>query len=184
MAGGNSLRMGADKSMLPIEGQPMIERICQQLRGTFDQILVSANEADRYSFLGLEVIPDRVPGQGPLMGIASALAASANELNFVVACDIPYVDVSYVRHILAEAEGTDLVIPTTGEGQCEPLFAVYRKSALGAMNEVLSSGGRKISDVFARCKVKHIELSDAGRFTNLNTLADYEEFQKQYRDQV
>ena len=182
MAGGNSLRMGADKSMLPIEGQPMIERICQQLRGTFDQILVSANEVDRYSFLGLEVIPDRMPGQGPLMGIASALAASANELNFVVACDIPYVGVRYVRHMLAEAKGADLVIPTTGEGQCEPLFAVYRKSALGAMNEVLSSGGRKISDVFARCKVKHIELGDAGWFTNLNTLADYEEFQKQYRD--
>jgi molybdopterin-guanine dinucleotide biosynthesis protein A len=184
MAGGNSLRMGADKSMLPIQGQPMIERICKQLRGTFDEVLISANEVDRYSFLGFEVIPDRIPEQGPLMGIASVMQASANELNFVVACDIPYVDVPYVRRMLVEAEGVDLVIPTTGEGKYEPLFAVYRKSALGAINEVLSLGRRKISDVFARCKVKHIELGDAECFTNLNTLGDYEEFQKQYRDQV
>ncbi len=182
LAGGDSLRMDADKSMLPIEGEPMIERICEQLRGTFDEILISADEVDKYSFLGFDVIADKVPGQGPLMGIASALEASTNEFNFVVACDIPYVDLPYVRRMLVEAEEADLVIPTTGEGKHEPLFAVYRKSALGVMNEVLSSGGRKISDVFARCKVKHIELGDAEWFTNLNTLADYEGFQKQYRN--
>ena len=180
LAGGDSLRMDTDKSMLPIEGEPMIERICEQLRGTFDEILISADEVDKYSFLGFDVIADKVPGQGPLMGIASALEASTNEFNFVVACDIPYVDLPYVRRMLVEAEEVDLVVPTTGEGKYEPLFAVYRKSALGVMNEVLSSGGRKISDVFARCKVKHIELGDAEWFTNLNTLADYEGFQKQY----
>jgi len=182
LAGGDSLRMDTDKSMLPINGQPAIEYICDQLSATFDEILISANEVDKYSFLGFDVIADKVPGQGPLMGIASALEASANQLNFVVACDIPHIDLPYVRRMLAEAEEADLVIPTTGEGKYEPLFAVYRKSALGAINEVLSSGGRKISDVFARCKVKHVELGDAEWFTNLNTLADYEEFQKQYRD--
>ena len=180
LAGGDSLRMDTDKSMLPINGQPAIEHICDQLSATFDEILISANEVDKYSFLGFDVIRDKVAGQGPLMGIASALEASANQLNFVVACDIPHIDLPYVRRMLAEAAGADLVIPTTGEGKYEPLFAVYRNSALGAINEVLSSGGRKISDVFARCRVKHIELGDAEWYTNLNTLADYEGFQKQH----
>jgi molybdopterin-guanine dinucleotide biosynthesis protein A len=182
LAGGGSRRMDTDKSMLPINGQPAIEHICDQLGATFDQILISANEVEKYSFLGFDVIRDKVPGQGPLMGIASALEASANQFNFVVACDIPHIDVPYVRRMLAEAAGADLVIPTTGEGKYEPLFAVYCKSALGPMNEVLSSGGRKISDVFARCRVKHIELGNAEWFANLNTLADYEEFQKQRRN--
>ena len=182
LAGGDSLRMDADKSMLPINGRPVIEHICEQLRGTFDQIIISANEVDKYSFLGFDVIPDKVPGQGPLMGIASALEASANQLNFVVACDIPHIDLPYVRRMLTEAAEADLVIPTTGEGNYEPLFAVYRKSALKAINEVLSSDRRKISDVFARCRFRHIRLGDAKWFTNLNTLADYEEFQKQYRN--
>ena len=182
LAGGDSLRMDADKSMLPINGRPVIEHICEQLRGTFDQIIISANEVDKYSFLGFDVIPDKVPGQGPLMGIASALEASANQLNFVVACDIPHIDLPYVRRMLTEAAEADLVIPTTGEGNYEPLFAVYRKSALKAINEVLSSDRRKISDVFARCRFRHIRLGDAKWFTNLNTLADYEGFQKQYRN--
>ncbi len=176
MAGGASSRMGVDKSMLAIDGRPMIERISEQLRGTFDQILISANEADKYIHLGFEVVPDKVPGQGPLMGIASAMEASSNELNFVVACDIPNIDIRFVRRMLAEAEENDIVVPETRDGKYEPLFAVYNKSALVAINEVLSLGGRKISDVFGRCRVKYTELQ-AERLVNLNTRAEYEEFQ-------
>jgi molybdopterin-guanine dinucleotide biosynthesis protein A len=178
LAGGESCRMGADKSMLPIGGQPMIARICEQLRGTFSQILISSNEADRYSFLGCEIVPDKVPGQGPLMGIASALEASANEVNFVVACDIADINLPYVRRMLAEANGADLVIPTTRDEKYEPLFAVYRKSALDAVNKVLAAGRHKISDVFPLCKVKHIELSDADWLSNINTMSEYEQFLK------
>jgi len=183
LAGGGSGRMDADKSMLPIKGKPMVEHICEQLCDSFEQTLVSANEVDKLAFLGFEVIPDKIPGEGPLMGIASALEASANELNFVVACDIPHIDLTYVRRMLAEAEGADIVIPTTGDERYEPLFAVYRKSALEPINEVLSSGGHKISDVFARCRVKYIEMEARG-FTNLNTITEYEEFQKKYDDCV
>jgi molybdopterin-guanine dinucleotide biosynthesis protein A len=182
MAGGESCRMGTEKSMLLVKGRPMIEHICEQLHGYFEQILISANEVDRYAFLGFEIISDRIPGQGPLMGIASALEASANELNFVVACDIPYIDLAYVRKMLAEAKGVDVVIPTTGDERYEPLFAAYRKSALEAINEVLSSGGRKISDIFSRCRVKYIKLDAPELLINLSTMSEYEEFQKKYSD--
>ncbi len=179
MAGGDSSRMGTDKSMLPIKRQPMVQIISEQLRGSFSQILISANESEKLAFLELPVIRDRTPGQGPLMGIASALEASANDLNFVVACDIPSIDLTRVRKMLTEAvkSGADIVIPTTGDKKYEPLFAVYRKSALEAINKVLASGGRKITDVFAWCSVKYIRL-EPGRFTNLNTMAEFEEFQK------
>jgi molybdopterin-guanine dinucleotide biosynthesis protein A len=178
LAGGGSRRMGTDKSMLPVSGRPLITGICEQLRDAFDRVLVSANDADKLAFLGLEIIPDRVPGQGPLMGIASALEASAYELNFVVACDIPHVELRYVRRMLSEAAetGADIVVPITGEHQYEPLFAVYRKSALQAINKVLSSGGRKIADAFALCQVKVVELDTD--LVNLNTMAEYEKFEK------
>ena len=192
LAGGGSGRMGVDKAMLQINNKLMVEIIYEQLCGSFSQILISANESEKLAFLGLEIVPDKIPGQGPLMGIASALEASVNELNFVVACDIPYIDLSCVRRMLTEANGVDIVIPKhkseskspkTREGideNYEPLFAIYRKSALEPINEVLSSGGRKISDVFSRCKVRYTELPLQEWFANLNTMDDYEEFQKKY----
>jgi len=180
MAGGDSRRMGTDKSMLLINGQPIIKRICEQLRGFFAQILISANELDRFAFLGFEVVPDKVREQGPLMGIASALEVSANELNFVVACDIPHIELKYAGRTLAKAISSkaDIVVLKAAGGTYEPLFAVYRKSALEAINEVLQSGGHKISDVFSLCKVHYVELDDAEWLVNLNTMAEYEEYQK------
>ena len=178
LAGGESSRMGIDKGMLSINGQTMLEHICKQLRGTFSQILISAGDAEKYGFAGFEVVRDEVPGQGPLMGIASALEASANEINFVVACDIPYIEMSCVRKMLTEARGADIVVPTTDDRKYEPLFAVYRKSALDAIKRTLRKGGRKISDVFDMCEVKYTDLGKADWLININTLAEYEEFQR------
>jgi len=178
MAGGQSRRMGTDKSMLTIEGRPIIQRTCEQLVTCFEQILISANDADKFSFLGFRTVPDKVPEQGPLMGIASALEISDNDLNFVIACDIPQIELRNVRRILAEAVGSDadITIPVTNEGKYEPLFAVYRRNLCETINKVLSSGGRKISDVFESCKVKEVNLKDS--LVNLNTMAEYEEYQK------
>ncbi|MFC1637369.1 molybdenum cofactor guanylyltransferase, partial [Planctomycetota bacterium] len=179
MAGGASQRMGTDKSMLPMKGQLIIENICEQLRSRFQQILISANDTDKFAFLGFDIVQDRVSGQGPLMGIASALAASTNELNFVVACDIPHIRMTFIRRMLSKAAqgGADIVVPMTLDGQCEPLFAVYRKSVAEVMNEALSRDRHKITDVFALCEVEYVELEAS--LPNLNTIAEYRQFQKQ-----
>jgi molybdopterin-guanine dinucleotide biosynthesis protein A len=166
--------------LLPLNDKPMVQVIYEQLDGSFSQILISSNEKEKLAFLGLKIVPDKQTGQGPLMGIASALKASEYKLNFVVACDIPYIDLKVVRNMLKEAEGVDIVVPTLGQGRYEPLFAIYRKSSLEAINKVLASGKRKISDVFEHCKVKYINLDLPENFANINTMAEYHEYLKKY----
>ena len=180
MAGGESKRMGTDKSMLSIKGQSIIESICEQFRDSFDEIIISANQVDKFAFLGYKVIPDKVPEQGPLMGIASALEATSNEYNFVVACDIPKINLNYVNRMLTEAINSqaDIVIPVTGKEKYEPLFAIYHKRIIDAIHKTLSSGKHKIIDVFPLCTVKHFDMDDTDWLINLNTKADYEAFQK------
>ena len=177
MAGGNSVRMGQDKDMLPIDGQPIIKYIVDRLRPHFNQILISSNDVSKYSFPDVEVVPDKIAGQGPLMGIASALEASVNEVNFVIACDIPQIDISFIKMMLRQVRsGYDAVVPRTGPSQYEPLFAVYRKGILDTANELLSSGKRRIAEMFSRCRVRYIDLSDTEQIKNLNTMNDYLEF--------
>jgi len=185
LAGGKSRRMGRDKSLLPIRGRsltqgpglhtvPLIEHVCAQLRTHFGQVLVAADEAARFAFLGVDLVEDRATGQGPLMGIASALDASAHDLNFVVACDIPVIDLPFVSTMLREAADADCVVPRTTEGHLEPLFAVYRKSALPAIRTALDAGCRRIVAAFEHCRVKYVALPESLRLTNVNTVADYE----------
>ncbi|MHC4499868.1 MAG: molybdenum cofactor guanylyltransferase [Planctomycetota bacterium] len=181
MAGGDSTRMGRDKSMLPVNGRPMIKYICDKLSPHFDQVIVSANEASRYALLGVPVVPDRIAGRGPLMGIASALAAAASDVNFVLACDVPEFDMGLVRRMLRQCRDHDAVVPRTGGSQYEPLFAVYSKSALSAIEQALSSGKTRVMDGLSGCRVKYLDLGPDEQPKNLNTTADYREFVERYK---
>ena len=176
LAGGSSRRAGRDKSLLRIEGRPLIEHICRQLRPRFDQILVSANNTDDYAFLGVPIIPDRIPGSGPLMGIATALETSSTDLNFVVACDIPEIDLTFVERLLREAHDYDGVVPVDAEGRWEPLFAVYRKTMLEGMFRVLDSGRRRVSAAFPLCRMRYVELGADAAIVNLNTFDEYRDY--------
>ncbi|UCE99463.1 MAG: molybdenum cofactor guanylyltransferase [Planctomycetota bacterium] len=176
MAGGESARMGRNKSLLPINGQPMIKYIYDQLRPHFNQILISSNDVFKYSFLGAEVIPDEILGHGPLGGIASAIKASANDLNFVIACDIPQLDIDLMKALLRQGRSFDAVVPRIDETRYEPLFALYKKSALKTIQQALLSGNNRIIDALGSCKVKYINLDDAHQIENLNTMKDYCQF--------
>jgi molybdenum cofactor guanylyltransferase len=179
LAGGRSRRMSTDKSLLPIDGRPMIEHICRQLRGTFRRLLISANDPERFSFLGLDVIPDRVRDQGPLMAVASALEASESELNLIVGCDIPRIPLPIVRRLLAEAQDADIVLPVMADGKEQPLFAVYHRSVRPSLDAALESGARRFTDIYRLCRVRSVLLGEASWFANLNTPADYERFQSE-----
>lgn len=176
MTGGESTRLGQDKSMLQVAGQPMIKHIYDQLRPHFNQILISSNDVSKYSFLGAEIIADRISEQGPFMGIASAMEASVNEMNFVIACDIPQVDTFLMRRMLRECRDCDGAVPRLGGSRYEPIFAVYRKSILKIMNELLATGVRKIDEVYNHCRISYIDIADSQRPRNINTMADYREF--------
>ena len=176
MAGGESSRMKTDKSNLPINGQPMIVHVLDQLRPHFDHILISAKDVHAYAFPGVEVIADKVPGQGPLMGIVSAIKASVHDLNFVQACDIPNTDIALVKRMLQCAPGYDAVTPRNPDGQCEPLFAVYHKSVLKVMEDMLKRGQRSVHKVFDLCNACYVDLETNEEIPNLNTMPEYKNF--------
>lgn len=176
MAGGKSTRMGSDKSMLPINGMPAIKHLIKCLQPHFDHVIISSSNISRHSFQGVLVVKDSQPGKGPLMGIFSALRASRNDVNFVIACDIPEVDIDFVRRMVAESHDVEAVVPQTGPTHYEPLFAVYKKAVLTEIEKSIGREIYKIMHPIKKCKVRYIRLPDNVRITNLNTMQDYCEF--------
>ena len=172
--------MGRDKSLLSANNLPLIGKIVSQLKDHFPEIIIGANDIEKYRFLNLPVIPDLEEGKGPLMGIYSTLLRSKHEINFLVACDIPDINIEYVKELIRQAKDHQIVIPTWNNGKHEPLFAVYRKSILDNVKNLLDAGQRKISLLFKSTDVKYMPLPDEGKwYKNLNTMEDYKKYIKQ-----
>ena len=173
LAGGESRRMGRDKALLPYRGKSLVEHCRDTLAPHFGEILLSANDPEKYGFLNVPVVIDEERGRGPLMAIYSALGASSSEVNFVIACDIPEIDISFMLKLLDYANAYDAVIARTGEGMVEPLFSFYRKSLRKTMREILDEGNNKITLLYDRCDVKYLQMEDSSWYRNINTEEEY-----------
>ena len=120
--------MGQDKALLPFLGQPLIARVLERVAPIADEILVTANQPENYRFLGVPIIPDLIPGRGPLGGLYTALSAASQPLVAVIACDMPFINPNLLlaeRDLLVQTE-TDILIPHL-EGGKEPFHAIYRR---------------------------------------------------------
>lgn len=185
LAGGQSRRLGVEKSLLLLDGQPLLMRALDKLAEVSDDLIVVTNEPQRYERLGLaaRLVPDERPGVGSLMGIYSGLRAARHPHALVVGCDMPFLNLALLRHLLALAPDHDVVIPRLGE-HVEPLHAVYGKSCLPAMERVLDRGRRQIVTFFDQVRVRYVTRAEIARFdpghlsfVNVNTPQDWERVQ-------
>jgi len=170
--------MGEDKAFISVGGIPIIQRIQETFEKIFSEILIVANDMDRYRHLGFPVYPDLVPGRGVLGGLYTGLYYASRAYVFFVASDMPFVKESVVRYLISRIEREDVLVPRTMDG-LHPLHAIYSKNCLGAVKEVLDEGGFRVIDFFPRVNTKVIEEADfqgldpmRESFINVNTPDD------------
>lgn len=182
LAGGKSTRMGntENKALLQITGTHLIEKITRTLEPHFKEIIISTTTetASKYTFLPYRTAVDEEPDQGPLMGILTGLRASNRPVNFVMACDIPEIDLPFIQTMTAFTTQFDIVVPVTGKDKYEPLFAFYHRRVIPKIRELLNRRVRKAIELFTLCRVKYIPLGKNDWFYNLNTITDYERYVK------
>ena len=184
LAGGQSRRMGQDKALLRLTpgGPTLIERVIAAAR-PLGPILLVTNTPDRYAWLGLPLVADPQPGQGPLGGLAGGLAASPAPYNLVLACDLPDLQPTVLDLLAAAPRLYDVLVPrwTTTEGtlQIEPLHAVYSRACLPVIQAALALGQRAVHSFYPQVRVQYLAESALRQmdptcrsFRNLNTPAD------------
>jgi molybdopterin-guanine dinucleotide biosynthesis protein A len=182
LAGGESRRMGVDKPFLKVAGMPMVERVINALRAAVDTVIVVTNKPDAYTAYNVEVTTDAFKHRSSLVGVYSGLLRSRDEYNFVVACDMPFLNSGLVRHMCGLATGEcDAVLPKIGE-LIEPLHAVYRKTLLPVIKEQIERGQPRLRNILVGKRIRYVTEEEIGRFDplrrsfiNLNTVKEYEE---------
>ena len=176
LAGGKSVRMKENKPLLPVQGIPLIQKIARNLEPHFQEILISAQSSEVFAFLPYPVIVDKEPGQGPLMGILSGLAASANPICFMIACDIPEIDAAFLHRMMSYARQYEIVVPVSGEDKFEPLFAFYHKCLIPRVENLLKQQTRQVIQLFPLARTKYLPLEERDWFYNLNNTEDYRRY--------
>jgi len=172
LAGGESRRMGRDKSLLPFAGTTLVEHIASQLRPVAQEIRISTADGQHHAHLGLALVPDLTPGLGPLMGIASGLRASLRDWTLVVATDIPELPLALLPQLWSHTTEASCVIPQTAEGRLQPLFALYHRCLADEILTFLGRGERRVLDFVANSRACVLPAPDV-KIANLNNPADY-----------
>ncbi len=180
LAGGRSTRMGTNKALLEFGGVRIIERLLQTLRPLFSEVAIVASDATAYSYLGVPVWPDRIPGTGALGGLYTAVVSSAFPQTFCIACDMPYPNAAVIAYLQRLAPDSDVVVPRTADGY-QPLHAVYGKGCTAAMESLLRAGRLKIDQLFPLVRLRVVDEEELRpidpllhAFVNVNTREELE----------
>jgi len=179
LAGGKSRRFGSNKALARVEGCYLIEHPARVLAAIFSRLLLVTNNPEIYGFLEWPMVPDLLPGAGPLAGIQAALQHAATPFIFVAGCDMPTLEPKLITYLCERTAGYDVVLPVTEAGP-EPLHAVYSRTALPRIAAALAAGVRKTQDGLASLRILEIGpgtmagiSADPGNsFSNINTIAD------------
>lgn len=178
LAGGKSSRFGKDKAFITIRGSSLIKKQVKILKKVFKKIIIVTNNPDKFKIRGVKVIRDLVPGLGPLSGIHAGLLASTTNYNFVVGCDMPFLNPGLIKYMISKANGFDIVVPKLKKG-CETLFAIYSKKCTLPISGILSKDNFRVRQLFKKVKVREISERVVKRFGspetiffNINTLQD------------
>lgn len=184
LAGGRSRRMGCDKALLRLGKQPVLQLLATRLRELTDQVFLSANDPPAYDFLGLRIIPDIYTSRGPLAGLHAAMLHTLRPLVLVLACDLPSVPTSLLRHMIECSTGFDIVIPVTSDGCLHPVCAVYRRTCQQSIEDSLCAGENRMISLLddPRLRTRLLQSVD-GAFsdadlTDLNSPEDVEKYRR------
>jgi molybdenum cofactor guanylyltransferase len=180
LAGGQSTRMGRDKALVMLEGRTLLECMLDVARALTPDVQI-VGDAEKYAVFA-PVVEDVFPGCGPLGGIHAALRSSQQELNLILAVDIPFVSPALLNYLVSRAQNSAslVTVPRAGKG-FQPLCAVYRRAFADEAEQALRAGRYKIDALFDAAQIQIIregELRAAGfsgeLFRNLNTPGDLE----------
>lgn len=177
LTGGQSRRMGRDKSTLVLGEMTMVERVAAAMTPITSRVrLVGGFAGGTGSWT---VQPDLRPGLGPLSGIHAALTTAAAPAVIVVACDLPLVTTRLLCALIEQlSSGIDAVVPRLA-GRAIPVCAVYRTSCVAAVNECLDRGELKAHRFVDALKTHFVEDEALARLdpeglglSNINTPSD------------
>lgn len=141
LVGGESSRMGHDKSIINYHGIPHREYLYNLLLKVCDAVFLSLR-TDQHAREGLKFILDRNRYKGPYNGLMSAHHQFPHVAWLVLACDLPLIDLEGLRQLIAHRNPSKMAtaFASTENSLPEPLAAIWEPHGLVRAKAHLNNG--------------------------------------------
>jgi len=180
LTGGKNTRMGTNKAFLDINGERLIDRTVGIFKDLFGEIILSTNSPLDYLDHDAVIVTDIIKNKGALGGIYTGLFFASHEHAFVSACDMPFLNKSFIEYMIERRGDNDIVVPKTSEG-LQPLHAIYSRRCLPAIKRIIDRDQLKITGFYKGLKTLEIPEDviksydpEGKMFINVNTREDLE----------
>ncbi len=184
--------MGRDKAHLPLPGNEQstfVEHLSLLLTNQCSEVILVARDivqSREYSLPDVDIVTDKVPNIGPLMGLYSGLSTIKASHALVTAVDMPFVQSDMIAFLLGQLLDDALLVPVVNSVP-QVLLAVYPRSILPTIEELLRAGRPGPRFLLDVARVRYIEEAQLRKvdpelrsFVNVNTPEEW----KQYRDML
>ena len=166
LCGGNSVRMGTDKALLPFGDCCLLEYLVHKFKPYFSTIYLSVKYIGDYAHLNLPVteIADIYGNAGPMSGVFSGLSMINEDAAFFMSVDTPFMEPDP-----ATAAYSKNCIPTIGKS------LILRQFTFDALREKC-----KTVCVTEKALAACTDIPVDRQFFNLDTRQDYYQALKIY----
>ncbi len=180
LAGGLSRRMnGPEKSLLPLAGVPLIERVANRFSNQVHQLIINANgDPSRFERLGFPVVADTVEGfAGPLAGVLASMRWAMEQTDarhvLTVAADTPFFPNEYAERMRRGVQ-PDTIRLASSNGRRHPVFGLWPVDLADPLEQFLAAGERKVMLFVEQYANEMIEFNaeNPDPFFNINTPED------------
>jgi len=161
VCGGNSSRMGFDKSMILYHEEAQWLCMHKMLATVCDEVIISCNasQADQFG-AGYTILPDAESYKniGPMAAILSAFSQYPGNDFLVVGCDYPFISGEHLRSFVQSSKGSPIAAAfyNVEENLYEPLLALYTSKARALLLSLFEQG---------RHSLQHfLRTVDAGKY--------------------
>jgi molybdopterin-guanine dinucleotide biosynthesis protein A len=186
LAGGKSSRMGFDKQFLRIRNRSLLRFHGRALSELFDQIVVVTNSPQLYLETSFTLVSDEIRDKGPLAGLHVGLKAARSHYVYLLACDMPYLNLDYIRFMQRRLNTVDVETCVTQQGEwLEPFNGFYSRDLVPIIEEYLARGKQSLFHFIRSRNTLYVSERQArgfspdwSMFLNLNTRQEFEQWRR------
>jgi molybdopterin-guanine dinucleotide biosynthesis protein A len=179
LAGGQSSRMGIDKSLLNFHGKPQQQFLYDLLTNFCGWVYLSCRAHQNIPD-DLNPLPDSFDFKSPLNGILTAFSKHPETAWLTVPVDMPYIKEHSISYLIAQRDPEKVAtcfFDSDGKNP-EPLFAIWEPRTFSLLKKFYESGKISPRDFLQTHAAHVVKAPNTDIHFNVNTPEEFEEFKK------